>query len=268
MSIRNACFTLNNPTEEEFWEILKLREYNYLIVGYEIGEEELTTYRGILNLHSLKDLIYSKKSLPRVSWRRRSKDACAEQNFDYCSKDGDFYEIGEPNKQGARNDLKKLAAEITVNNLEEVARNNREAYIRYHRGLHALSLSLQEHRNEAPQVHWLWGSTGTGKTRYCVEKHPGNFYIKPEGKWWDGYVQQQAIILDDWYHSTPFRELLTLLDRYKCTREVKGGSVKINSPFIYITSEYAPEYFFQGTELEQLRRRITSVIHLEAEVVR
>jgi len=74
-------------------------------------------------------LIYSKKSLPRVSWRRRSKDACAEQNFDYCSKDGDFYEIGEPNKQGARNDLKKLAAEITVNNLEEVARNNREAYI-------------------------------------------------------------------------------------------------------------------------------------------
>jgi len=101
-----------------------------------------------------------------------------------------------------------------------------------------------------------------------VEKHPGNFYIKPEGKWWDGYVQQQAIILDDWYHSTPFRELLTLLDRYKCTREVKGGSVKINSPFIYITSEYAPEYFFQGTELDQLRRRITSVIHLEAEVVR
>jgi len=213
-------------------------------------------------------LIYSKRAYQEYHGGEDLKMHVQNKTLITAQKTETFYEIGEPNKQGARNDLKKLAAEITVNNLEEVARNNREAYIRYHRGLHALSLSLQEHRNEAPQVHWLWGSTGTGKTRYCVEKHPGNFYIKPEGKWWDGYVQQQAIILDDWYHSTPFRELLTLLDRYKCTREVKGGSVKINSPFIYITSEYAPEYFFQGTELEQLRRRITSVIHLEAEVVR
>jgi len=62
MSIRNACFTLNNPTEEEFWEILKLREYNYLIVGYEIGEEGTHHLQGILNLHSLKDLIYSKRA--------------------------------------------------------------------------------------------------------------------------------------------------------------------------------------------------------------
>jgi len=62
MSIRNACFTLNNPTEEEFWEILKLREYNYLIVGYEIGEEGTHHYKGILNSHSLKDLIYSKRA--------------------------------------------------------------------------------------------------------------------------------------------------------------------------------------------------------------
>jgi len=90
MSIRNACFTLNNPTEEEFWEILKLREYNYLIVGYEIGEEGTHHLQGYIEFTFSKRFDLLKKSLPRVSWRRRSKDACAEQNFDYCSKDGDF----------------------------------------------------------------------------------------------------------------------------------------------------------------------------------
>jgi len=90
MSIRNACFTLNNPTEEEFWEILKLREYNYLIVGYEIEKKELTTYRGILNLHSLKDLIYSKRAYQEYHGGEDLKMHVQNKNFDYCSKDGDF----------------------------------------------------------------------------------------------------------------------------------------------------------------------------------
>jgi len=57
-------------------------------------------------------LIYSKRAYQEYHGGEDLKMHVQNKTLITAQKDGDFYEIGEPNKQGARNDLKKLAAEI------------------------------------------------------------------------------------------------------------------------------------------------------------
>lgn len=80
--------------------------------------------------------------------------------------------------------------------------------------------------------------------------------------WWDGYEQQEAIIIDDFDGKWPYRDLLRLLDRYPYQGQYKGGYVKINSPYIYITCEYSPSFFWRGNEFAQIHRRLSEIKHL------
>jgi len=56
------------------------------------------------------------------------------------------------------------------------------------------------------------------------------------------------------------------LDRYRYQGQVKGGYVNINSPFIYITCEHPPSYYWSGNELDQITRRLTSVLEIKKDL--
>lgn len=103
---------------------------------------------------------------------------------------------------------------------------------------------------------WYW------KTRGPVEKHASH-YIKDNNKWWDGYKQEEAIIIDDYEaNEWSYRDLLRLLDRYKYQGQTKGGYVKINSPFIYICSEFSPDQLWTDNKLAQITRRIDKLVNV------
>jgi len=79
-------------------------------------------------------------------------------------------------------------------------------------------------RDYEPQVIWLWGKTGTGKTRTAVSLLP-DAYFKSNGggKWWPNYDGEEDVIIDDLRSATyPFLELLGMTDRYPYTIEDKG----------------------------------------------
>jgi len=92
--------------------------------------------------------------------------------------------------------------------------------------------------------------------------HPG------DGKWFQGYEQQEVMLLDEidkWCQKDRdhpsglgYAMVLKLLDRGPLEVETKGGSEKVNSPFIFCTSTVHPDQWFPetGSVKNQVERRI------------
>nr|WGN90636.1 replication associated protein [Banfec virus 6] len=273
--MRNVCFTLNNYSEDEATEIQGY-SCKYLVVGRENqGTPHLQGYFEFKNPKRLETL---KKFNPRIHWENRK--GSAEQASNYCKKgdqsheewkslgtkgpnfglNADFYEDGEISQQGKRNDLVEIA-ELIINDKAEmmdIAIEYPSQFIRYHKGIEKLKNLTLKDRSDPSIITWLWGKSGVGKTRFAVEKHSSH-YIKDGTQWWDGYNQEEAIIIDDFDGRWPFRDLLRLLDRYKYQGQTKGAYIKINSPFMYITCEFPPEEIWADNELTQILRRVTHV---------
>lgn len=258
---RSWCITINHFTQSDWFSIKYLfKKAKYAICAEEIGEQGTPHLQAYINLETPLSLAVLKKSLPRAHLIVASGND--EQNKNYCSKDGhNIYEVGEPSEgQGSRTDIKLLTQLIRDGKItmEDCMFDYPELYVRYSRSFEKMFNAVMKPRENPPQVFWRWGLAGTGKTRYCIEKHPSH-YIKDGTSWWDNYTQQEAIIIDDFDNNIPYRTLLRIIDRYSCQGQVKGSYVQINSPYIYITCEYPPEHYWSGNELQQILRRITSV---------
>lgn len=265
---RGFLLTINNPTNEDKIA-LESDDFKYLVYQYEKGEEGTLHIQAFIYYANAR--VFPKKKFPRAHIEA-AKNINAAMN--YCKKEesrveGPF-EFGDPPGQGRRTDLEAVANDILKGkSLKTVAVENPDIYVRYFKGLKALQYEVWEHRTEAPQIIWLWGKSGVGKTSYVFKKHARDeIYIKDGTPWWDGYNRQEAILIDDFDGRWPFRDFLRLNDRYPYQGQYKGGYIKINSPYIYITCEFPPEHFygaFDENELEQVKRRITECIELKAD---
>lgn len=259
---RNYCFTWNNYTQKDA-EMVVTYPCKYMVVGHETGENGTPHMQGYVEFASAKNLSTLKKAWgdkPHFEARKGT----AKQASDYCKKDGDYIERGEISNQGKRSDLDEWARmamdrNIALNTMIQESPKMALLYIKRATEMRRLTF---EDRTEPPNAVWLWGSTGVGKTRMAFDNH-NTVYIKDGTMWWDGYEQQEAIVIDDFDGKWPFRDLLRLLDRYPYQGQVKGGYVKINSPTIYITCDKPPERFWHGDELSQIQRRLLGVFHME-----
>ncbi|AUW34331.1 replication-associated protein [Circovirus sp.] len=258
--LRHICFTLNNYTQDE-WDDLLEQPSNYTIMGKEVGEKGTPHIQGYMEFKNPIRFDTLKKRFPRIHVEERK--GTAKQASDYCKKDSDYVEKGELSNQGKRSDLDRVAMMICENQpIHNVATTYPKDFIKFHRGIMALHNILKPHRTEKPVCYWYHGNTGLGKTKEAVSlcKKEGDYFLKNGSKWWDGYDQQEVVIIDDFRpENVQFDELLRWLDRYKCMVEIKGGSLPLNSPIIVITSDKAPYHYWTGNDLEQVERRLNSI---------
>lgn len=267
---RAWCFTINNPTKaDEFAVYRMMGNAKYGIVGNEKGSlMEQPHFQGYIHLKNAWSFDQIKKYIPRA--HIEVSGGTDEDNFNYCSKQGDYKEWGEKSiGQGNRTDIKEIANLIKSGDitLMDIMFDYPDMYLKYSRSFEKMFNAVQPHRQFPPHVEWIYGLAGTGKTRSVVDKFgPENVYMKDGTSWWDGYSQQEAILIDDFDNNIPYRTLLRILDRYRYQGQVKGGYVNINSPHIYITCEHPPEHYWQGNELEQVKRRLTSVLEIKKNV--
>ncbi len=106
---------------------------------------------------------------PRAHWEiaRGSTD----ENIKYCSKGGDFHELGERPKVGSCGKFVDAVAMVVAGDtIVEVATENPEAYARGGRGLRELQYVLSKpYEHTGVRGYWYCGPPGTGKSHKARE---------------------------------------------------------------------------------------------------
>lgn len=255
MAHKSWSYTLNNWTSEEK-TLLQNLECNFHVIGEEIGESGTPHLQGTITFKTSKRLTALKKILERAHWE---KTIDLESSINYCMKDKKYF-LKDNRKQGHRTDLKDAIDLLyECKNIKNVKREYPEVYVKFYRGLD--KLLEEEDRGFKPYVEWIYGASGTGKTRYVYEKEKSLWMSGKDLKYWEGYENQEATLFDDFRGDfCTFHELLRILDRYPYTVNVKFGSKKLNSKRMYITSCYPPDKVYESREdINQLLRRIDKI---------
>lgn len=254
---RGWCFTLNNWSDEEFASV---SEWNvdYAIVGKEIAPETSTPHlQGYLYHKSKKTLKQVKALLPRAHWE--NAHGSVEQKYDYCTKAGLFTEYGSKplsQKEKGLKGAEKISAMWALAKAGEFE-SLPPASIKTWEYIHVKYAAAPSDRSELDNI-WIVGKSGCGKSRHVRETYP-QFYNKGMSKWWDGYSNEDVVLLDDFSptHGKYLSDYLKVwADHYSFNAEVKGGMLKIRPKTVVITSQYELYDCFEEQEtIEAIRRR-------------
>jgi len=267
---RAFTFTKNNPGPE-YGALLESLGARYLCYGREVAPTTGTPH--------LQGFIYFDhgKSLARV---RRSMGCHVEvartitAAIEYCKKDGDFTEIGEPPLDAAaRGQLEKDRWEKTWNSAKEnkIDEIDYDLRIRNYSALKRIAKDymVKPEALAAPCGIWIYGKSGVGKT-HSVHKRFPDHYSKNASKWWDGYQNENVVVFDDvdpdigkWAG----RFLKIWGDQYPFISDVKGGSIFIRPHKVIVTSQYTIDECFPGQQqtIDAITRRFKLIEFLDRE---
>ena len=131
-------------------------------------------------------------------------------------------------------------------------------WVRHFRAFRAYKLIKQKPRylSEVPEIIVIYGPTGTGKSRYCLQF--SGSYWKQRSNWWDNYSGENTVILDEFYGWIPYDLLLILCDRYPLMLETKGGQVHCLANRVIITSNSLPHTWYKNCYFKSFERRVTT----------
>jgi hypothetical protein len=249
---RAWVFTLNNPDKQ-----LELEgQCQYAVWQLEEGEKETPHYQGYIQFKTKKSMRQVKRLVGKAAHVEVRKGTI-KQAIAYCKKkdtrvEGPWQVGEEPRKgQGRRTDLETAARMTKDSTIAEVMEEYPGMVARYHRGLKFVRqqyVSMQRGTEfRAPKIMVLWGETGAGKTRKCMEWDANLYKLNHyEGGnvWFDGYDGQKTILIDEFYGDIKLSFMLQLLDGYALRVQVKGDFVTLNHETILITSNQHPEEWY------------------------
>jgi len=241
-------------------ELVDKLDCTYIIYGKEQGESGTPHLQGFVhftNARSMKSVI---KSLPgcHIEIARSAVKA-----IEYCKKDGDWTERGDaPFTQEQKGKVEKERWDVILKAAQEGNEEDIPDEIRFKYDRNIERIRIREIRKRAledteEKHEWYFGAAGTGKSRKAREENPG-CYLKMCNKWWDGYVDEDVVLIEDFdkSHSVLCHHLKLWADRYPFKAEMKGGAMNIRPGKIIITSNYSPQDIWtDAPDLEPILRR-------------
>lgn len=296
---RSWVLTLNNFTQAEWVDLTKMEEVSYGVFGRE-GKCVAACYHGqggippadgydgnfvckqhtphvqaAFTLSKPVKFAWLKRKFPRAHIEKMQATGSARKKaFDYCQKEGDFVIIDvRPSRQGSSNMRERVASFVSQlesgASLEDIINDDAVEAVMGHRRLEWAALHLTRPRETAPEVIWLYGATGTGKTTRVLDEVGSKAYWHTSSnfKWWSMYQGQAAVVLEEFRGGhEPLNGLLRLFDKAPLAVETKGGHVQMLADVFYVTTPYSPDNVYRNEDgakdeaLAQLKRRITQVV--------
>lgn len=267
---RAWCFTINNPADDakpQGWEC------EYLVYQKEKGASGTPHLQGYVYFKNAVRFSTVKKLDEGAHWAVAK--GSPQDNTKYCTKEegrlAGPWVLGEEPQKGKRSDLSELKELLDAGKpLSEVAEKQFGNYLRYSRGIEKYQLLKTPPRSWKTEVEVLYGPTGVGKTRQANEEHPNAYFkIRSNGNnnWWDGYINQEVVIVDEFYGWFSWDFMLRLCDRYPLMVETKGGAVQfVAKKIIFTSNDHPKEWYKKMTEkygwdanTNPLCRRITKI---------
>jgi len=262
------CFTINNY-KKNLKDLDKCKDWQYMIVGHEVGEEGTPHLQGFVIFNKRIMFNTVKKYLPKAHIEVMQGNSL--QASDYCKKDGNWELFGEfemiSSKGGACGGDKKAINYRRVIELAEKAEmgtirdEDPGVYFRHYHTIKRIAMDNPIIPATLPRLQneWIWGKTGLGKSSTARRENPG-FYIKSHNKWWLGYKGEDCVILDDISRSEANwlgEHLKQWADHYPFPSETKGDGMVIRPKKIVVTSNYSIDDLWGHDEdlCDALKRR-------------
>jgi len=264
---KNYFLTFFNKQEVDD---LKTDIFIYLLICSEIcPSTKREHWHAGVKFKSTREFSVMKKLYPTCNIQEKSKYSTWEQLQTYCKKDGKFEEFGTlpKNEQGKRNDLNKIKDSILEGeeSVDDILTNNPILYHQYGRTLEKIEDQRMRKlfRTEMTLGFWLWGDTGSGKSHTAYKNfHPDTHYvlnINDKG-WWEGYKQQETVIINEFRGQIAYSELLDLVDKWPKSVPRRGKEpLPFTSKRVIITTSLPPDEVYHNLSikdsLKQLYRR-------------
>lgn len=267
---------------------------SWAVVGLEVcPTTQRLHFQGFMKLSARKRLEHVVKLFPKSTfWQAphfemMSPKSTVEANYQYCRKirtmdpipNEHWFEVGErpafetagTREKNRWKQARESALGGDVNDVEDD-----QIYVSFYKGL--CTIAGHNKRAKHLEAHgadlkkhfvWVYGPPGTGKTRLFYEecaKKGLRYYLKhPLNHWWDGYSDQEMVLLDDFPKTGADHMMFRLkqwLTEFPFPAEFKGGHSEIRPKNIFITSNFHWREVFAAhdeRELEALERRLATV---------
>lgn len=282
--VRNWVFRLSNYSVGELDQMKQqiINTARYAVIGKEVCPTTSTPHLQACVIwntpKSFKTVCNYNK---RIHWEWMIADI--DCSFVYCTKEdkeawihGIKPTVKKPKPrsdvknpetgQGFRSDLVELKDDIVSGKtkVDEIVMDKPDMYHEYGRTLERIEdLKLMNTtRTEITKGIWYWGETGVGKSHTAFQ----GFSLKThyvhntkDGGWWDGYKQQDTVIINEFRGEIDYSELLDLMDKWhKTVKRRNRQPIPFVSKLIIITSPLHPVDCYKNTNqdnIAQLLRR-------------
>jgi len=165
---------------------------------------------------------------------------------------GTQFELGDrPIRRNNKEDWERIWNFATTGDFLEIEANLR---IQHYRTFRTIRADYAQPVGMERTCWVFWGRTGTGKSRRAWDEAGMDAYPKdPRTKWWDGYLSQRTVVIDEFRGAIDISHMLRWLDRYPVLVEIKGATIPLRAESIWITSNIPPEQWYPEADIETMQ---------------
>ncbi|KII62392.1 Replication-associated protein [Thelohanellus kitauei] len=193
---------------------------------------------------------------------------CADSYMwnDEIAVEGSKFEHGS--KSPKRDSKRNWDAILTLAKENKISDCPAYVQIKYGKELHRIAeMNMKPVRRSGLNVFFIFGETGSDKTHFCLEKWPEAYWKHNANIWWDGYIDEKVVIIDDFEGEISPKNMRRYMDECPCLLEIKGSLIYAHYTTLVITSRHQIKDWwrkkYKDIDLGAIQTRITRSINIK-----